>query len=347
MKIKFLLLFLFSLAINAYTQSEYPLVTIQDIQYIPDSLLGSDRPSPLNGDTVRVQGIVMVRPVIHPDTSRGVIISAGARWSVYIQDPNGGLFGGLNILQQDTSSAGVQNTFMDLIDTAQVVEFTGVIAEFSNNTTQMNILTNPPVPVQIISSESKRPDPIEITLEEFFTPEGSHSFKAEKYEGMYVIVRNVITSDRQSNGNYKINDGAGHSASIYNQSRYYKTGSSGIIPGYQPPLDGSFISYIRAIVTTRTDGYYLVPLYPGDVGPITSSPPIISNIRRNLSLVGPNEPVEISASVRDLDGSVTEAKLFYSVNGGAVDSIAMNRSIDDSLVYLATIPGVGDSALVD
>lgn len=347
MKVRILLLTLLVTAGFTLSQTQYPLVTIQDIQFVPDSLQGSDPPSPLNGDTVRVQGIVMVRPVIDPDTNRGVIISAGPRWSVYIQDPNGGLWGGLNILQQDTSSPGVQNTFMDLVDTAQVVEFTGVISEFLNNTTQINILTNPPVPVQIISSQSKRPDPREITLDEFFTSTGGHNYAAEKYEEMYVIVRNVITSDRNSNGNYKINDGFGHFAFIYNQSRYYKTGSAGIIPGYAPPLDGSVISYLRAVVTTRADGYYLVPMYPGDVGPITATPPVISSIRRNITLVGSNQPVEISANIRDLDGSVTEAKLFFNVNGSNVDSITMNRSLLDTLLYTATVPGVLDSALVD
>ncbi len=348
MKTKYLLLFILLLSGFNFAQSQYPLVTIRDIQFIPDSLLTSDRPSPLNGDTVRVRGLVLVRPVVHPDTNRSVIISAGARWSIYIQDPNETEWGGINILQQDTSSPGVQNTFMDLVDTAQVVEFTGVIAEFLNNTTQMNILTNPPVPVQIISTEPKRPDPIEITLDEFFTGNPPvHSFRAEKYEGMYVIVRNVITSDRQSNGNYKINDGFGHYAYIYNQSRYYKTGSAGLIPGYQPPLDGSVISYIRAVVTTRADGYYLVPMYPGDVGPLTASPPIISSIRRNSTLVLPNQSVEISANARDLDGSVAEVKLYYSVNDGSVDSVTMTRSATDTLLYSATIPGVAsDSALV-
>ena len=96
MKVKILLLIMLFGAGFILSQTQYPLVTIQDIQFIPDSLLISDPPSPLNGDTVRVQGIVLVRPVIDPDTNRGVIISAGARWAVYIQDPNGGLFGGLN-----------------------------------------------------------------------------------------------------------------------------------------------------------------------------------------------------------------------------------------------------------
>ena len=296
MKLKILLLFLAVTAGYTFSQ-QYPLVTIQDIQYVPDSLQTSDPPSPLTGDTVRVRGVVLVRPVIDPDTSRGVIISAGARWATYIQDENNGLWGGLNIIQDDTVGAS-QGTFFDLVDTAQVVEFTGRVVEY-NTTTEIILIHAPqPIPVQPISSVPKRPEPIELTLADLFTPSGGYNFNAEKYEGMYVIFRNIITSDRASNGNFKINDGQGHSAFIYNQSRYFKTGSVGIIPGYQPPLDGSFISYLRGIVTTRTSGYYIVPVYPGDVGPVTASPPVISSVRRNLISVGPNQPVEISASIR-------------------------------------------------
>ena len=160
---------------------------------------------------------------------------------------------------------------------------------------------------------------------------------------MYVIFRNIFTSNRVtgtggSSGNFNIDDGQGHIAYIYNQSRYFKSNTSGV-GGFQPPLDGSLISYLKGIVTTRIAGYYIVPMYPGDVGPVTSSPPIISSIRRNITLVGPNQPVEISASIKDLDGSVTEAKLFYSVNGGAVDSLTMTPALPDPLKYTATIPG--------
>jgi hypothetical protein len=28
------------------------------------------------------------------------------------------------------------------------------------------------------------------------------------------------------------------------------------------------LEYLTGIVTTRTDGYYIVPVYPGDVGPV-------------------------------------------------------------------------------
>jgi hypothetical protein len=321
----------------------YPLVTIQDIQTVPDSLIGTDPPSPLNGDTVRVQGLVLVRPVIDPDTNRRVILSAGARWVTYIQDPAGNLWGGLNILQEDTTITG-QGTFFDLVDTAQIVEFTGRITEF-NTTTEILLITTPqPIPVEIIGSQPERPAPIELELSDLFTPGGGYNYDAEKYEGMYVIFDSVITSDRESNGEFKINDQTGHSAFIYNQSRYFKSASSGGEIGWEAPLDGSHIRYVRGIVTTRTDGYYIVPVYPNDVGEILVQPPSISSIRRNTVEVGPNQPVEISAKIQDIDGTVDNAKVFYRVNGGVRDSVEMTSA--DS-IFSGTIPGIPDSAVVD
>ncbi len=338
MKLKYLLT-LMVLFCGISLAQQYPLVTIQDIQQVPDSLKGTDPASPLNGDTVRVQGMVMVRPVVDPVTDRGVVISAGARWVTYVQDPEGKVWGGMNILQEDTTKQG---TFFDLIDTAQVVEFTGVVTEYYT-TTEM-ILTSDPV--QIISSEAKRQDPIQIQLSDLFTSDGGYNFDAEKYENMYVSFENVISSDRAPGGSsvFKINDGNGHSAFIYSQSRYFKSGSAGI-NDYQPPQDGSFLSYVRGILTTRTDGYYLVPLYPEDVGPAVASPPVISSIRRDITEVTPTSPVTISAKVKDLDGSVNEVNLNYSVNGAAYQTLAMTSA--DS-IYSATVPAANlDSAIVD
>lgn len=339
----FAAMFIFSMNLLAQT---YPLVTLQDIQGVPDSLLGTDPPSPLNGDTVRVQGIALVSTVIDPDTNRGVIISAGARWAGYIQDPESDLWGGLNIVQNDTNGIA-QGTFFDLVDSADIVEFTGIVTEY-NTTTELILITAPqPIPVQIIENRPNRPAPIELEIADLFTSSNGYNFDAEKYEGMLVIFRNVITSDRASNGNFKINDFNGHSAFIYNQSRYFKTGTPGIIPGYQPPLDGSYLEYLIGIVTTRTDGYYIVPVYPGDVGPVLQSPPVVSSIRRNIVEVTSNQPVEVSAKIKDLDGTVTEARVYFSVNGAARDSVQMTFSTSDSL-YKGTIPGVAaDSALVD
>jgi hypothetical protein len=330
---------------------QYPLVTIQDIQFVPDSLAHTDPPSPLNGDTVRIHGLVMVQPVIHPDTNRGVIISAGARWSIYVQDPQGGLWGGMNVVQHDTVGPA-QNTFFDVVDTAQVWEFTGVVDEFFTST-QLNLVTNPPIPVTQIGGQlPKRPEPIELTIGDFYTPQGTYNFNAEKYEGMYVILRNVISSDRVTSGtgggNFRINDGQGKHAFVYNQSRYFKTGAINPNPNYQPPLDGSYLEFVRGVVTTRVDGYWIVPIYPGDIGPVLASPPIITTVRRNSALVAPNQAVEVSAKITDLDGTVANATLHYRVNEGSLNTINLVRSSSDTTLFSGTIPGVAmDSALVD
>jgi DNA/RNA endonuclease YhcR with UshA esterase domain len=343
MKIKILLLFFLALSGLSLAQKEYPLVTIQDIQRVPDSLAGTDPASLLNGDTVRVRGVVMVSPFINPDTARRNIIVAGSRWVTYVQDPNGELWGGINILQENVDGESM-NTFFDVVDTAQVVEFTGRVVEY-NTTTEILLIDKPPIAVQILDNLPKRPEPIQLQLSDLFTETGVYNFDAEKYEGMLVEFKNVITSDRNPTGStqFKINDGHGHFAFIYNQSRYFKTGTAGEV-GWTPPNDGSYLSYVRGIVTTRTDGYYIVPVYPGDVGAQLVAPPTISAIKRDASTVGYNQPVKVSAKITDFDGTVAKAYVHYRVNGGVRDSVEMTSA--DS-IFTGTIPGVADSATVD
>ncbi len=349
MKTRLLFLFVLFAMVTQFAQTEYPLVTLRDIQYLADSVIAKgDAPSPLNGDTVRVRGVIMVSPVVDPSSNRHIIISAGGRWVTYIQDPTDSAWCGLNVLQNDTSTAGVQNTFFDLVDTAQVVEFTGVVTEY-NTTTELMMLLNPVTPVNIVEQLPKRPDPIVLKLSDI-KENNKLKNEAEKYEGMYVEFRNVITSDRDAGtsatNTFVINDDQGNKIMIYGQSCYYKR-SSIKLRDYDPPINGSVLDYIRGIVTTRNDdyGYYLVPLYPNDMK-ISVYPPSIANIRRNVDVVGPDAPVNVSATIKDPDGWVKDAKVFYSLNGAAFDSIAMTKSADTTLL-VGTIPGVKDSALVE
>jgi hypothetical protein len=348
MRIKFIIGLFFVFASMAFAQ-EYPLVTIQDIQYLPDSVIAvGDAPSPLLGDTVRVRGVVMVAPVVDPIGDRRRIIAAGGRWAAYIQDQNGQVWGGLYPIQHDTTNAN-QQTFFYLADTAQVVEFTGVVNEFSGNTTQLDLLLNPVTPIQIIETLAKRPDPLELSITDFMN-NGQLIKQAEKYEGMYVVIRNSISSDRNtSSGTFKINDGQGNSMFMYDQSGYFTNRAHRLtgLTNYQAPQDGTPINFIRGAIHTRADGYYIVPLYPGDIY-ITATPPIISNIRRDIALVTPNQPIQISAKVMDLDGAVQSAAVKYRVNGGDRITLSMSRSLSDTTIYTATLPGVpNDSAIVD
>ena len=190
-------------------------------------------------------------------TDRRRIIAAGARWATYIQDMDGQVydnFDGMYMLQDDTTGEN-QNTFFDLVDTAQVVEFTGVISEYFT-TTEGFLLLNPVTPVVIVDQLPKRPDPIELSVSDFDNG-GTPNILSERYESEYVVVRNVITSDRSlSTGTFTINDGLGNKMFMYDQSGYFTLRSHRLtgVTEYEPPQDGSFISYIRGIINTRTDG---------------------------------------------------------------------------------------------
>lgn len=328
------------------------LVTIEEVQY-QDSvslLTNGDLPSPLNGQTVKLRGVVMVSPLVNPQTDRRPIVWAGARWVTYLQDHEGFVyprFDGINVVQQDTSGAN-QGTFFDLVDTAQVVEITLTVSEF-NNTTQGDVLLNPVTPVSIIQQLPKRPDPIELSITDFY--DDSVLVLSEKYEGEYVIIRNVITSDRNtSTGTFRINDGNGNYMYMYDQSGYFTLRSHRLsgLTTYQPPVDGTTLSYIRGVIQTRFTGtavgYHIIPLYPGDIQ-IGVTPPNISLVKRNLAHVSTNQSVNVSAQVTD-DGGVDSVKLYYRIDGGNYTSV--NMSLGSGNNYSGTIPGVNsDSALVD
>ena len=81
------LLFAFLMCSTLIFAQQYPLVTIQDIQFVADTT--TDPPSPLNGDTVEVRGAVLVSPVVDPGSDRRPIIWAGSRWVTYIEDKDG------------------------------------------------------------------------------------------------------------------------------------------------------------------------------------------------------------------------------------------------------------------
>ena len=84
---KKLLLITFSLLLSVNVFAQYPEVTIMDIQYQhPDSLLlNGDQPSPYNGDTVTVVGVVMVAPFRDANPDSGTTLIAGAP-AIILQD---------------------------------------------------------------------------------------------------------------------------------------------------------------------------------------------------------------------------------------------------------------------
>jgi len=165
-----------------------------------------------------------------------------------------------------------------------------------------------------------------------------------------VIVRNAISSDRDlSNGTFRLNDGQGNSILMYDQSGYHTLRSHRLtgITDYQPPVDGSNITFIRGFIQTHSDlGARIAPAYPGDIE-VGASAPTISNIIRDASEVFSDQAVGISSTIFDFDGSVVSAKVFYKVDNGSFIELLMMQDVSDTTKFTATIPGVtSDSALV-
>ncbi|MGE5500035.1 MAG: T9SS type A sorting domain-containing protein [Syntrophothermus sp.] len=352
MKLKMLLLAMLVISYTAFGQKVYPLKTIKELQFVSDSALIANpksQPAPysITKDTVRVRGVVMVAPVTQPggDTA---IIYAGQRYSIYIQDPAAKEWGGLVVLQNDRNKA----TMMDVIDTAQVVEFTGFMSEYQT-TSQFNLISGTnPILVNPVETLPKRPAALVMKISDFMN-NGVTNPLMEKYEGMYVEFRNVTVTDRNTaDGTFTIMDDAGNYVWMYDQSGYFSLRSTNKIAGstYQVPENGTKLEYIRGMIQdwwgTTKPGPHISPLYPGDMK-IASMPPTVSTIKRNTDLVLPNQSVEVTAKVTaQTGGTISEAKLYYRVNGGSYASAAMTVT-SDPVIYKATIPGVKDSALVD
>ncbi|MBF8249063.1 MAG: Peptidase S8/S53 subtilisin kexin sedolisin [Bacteroidetes bacterium] len=240
---------------TTYTIPQLNIVPIDSLRLM-DSLQSSARTAlddtdPIKrNDTVRVVGRVLVKPRILTYTL--------ARYNIFIQDTaTGQLWAGLNILTNDTSSAA-QSTLITALDSGDVIEIVGRALEFG---TQPNSLTEvyaystsapiwtSPVAVSIFSS-GPRPLPKEVTVDSFAVLTSPRPSRGEKYEGMYVVLRNVtVNSVDLATGRFTFIDAGGNQMTMYDGSGYYTlrghkiTGSK-----YSPPPVGTKLSYIRGII---------------------------------------------------------------------------------------------------
>ena len=350
MKIRLLVL-LFTLSAFSLFAQGYPEVSIVDLNIVPDSVLQNatqiaDLATTHSGDTVKVVGTVLFAPMVNWENDRRLTTSSAKYGNLvtFIQDTSGALWGGLTVIQSDTNF----QTGFDIIDTGDVVEITGVVSEGRyGNTTTLDVLVDPLTEINIVDSKGRRPEPIKVTFDDFF--EGTkEKYEAEKYEGMYVEFNNVTTTDRNPGGstNFRFTDGSGNKISMYDQSGYNTERTHKLVglTNYSSPADGTLLQYIRGIIHTRNDGWYIVPLYPNDMKVGTIAPAVISLLQNTKPKVAPNEAANVKFRIVDNDGSVTEAKLFYQVDNGSFNEIDMTM---EDTAYVATIPGItSDSAMI-
>lgn len=353
MKLRLLLLTLIGFTFSAFAQ-EYPLVTIQDIQYIhPDSLAQApyDYPSELNGDTVRVQGIVTYGPFyddqvreVHTFGGTGDGDVTGFTWgaiSVIIQDTSNPAWGGM--LVRFTGDAGAAAAFESIFQ-GDYIEVTGEVSEYFT-TTQLNIWSFSANNILAFSGDVDMPEYAEITLDSLAVTGGTDPvYAGEKWEFVRVQVNNVTATDAVSlgDGSFGIYDANGTQVYTGNKGARYRAQI------YDVPDPGTQLTYIRGFIETRNnlgDGWHILnPVYEDDIELGTVVPPSIADVRRDIDVVGLNTAVEISAVIKDKDGDIEEASVYYSTNGTNYTQVDMSPVNDTTLA--ATIPGQSDSTLV-
>ena len=347
MKLRLLLIFLvigFSIGI---AQKEYPLVSIHDIQYIDSVGTKGWSKSKLEKDTVRVRGVVMIRTLVDPDTNRNPIMSYSGAWSTYIQDTSAQArqdgWGGMNIYQSDSTKQG---TNLDLADTADYVEITGIVTTYGQ-TTEFAPLVSPVTSINFISKLSKRPDPIQLSVTDFMN--NIQPVKdAFKYSGMYVEVHNLTSGNRNTTtGEFYAYDSNGNYLDIYPTSRYYRLNYKLPFSKYQVPADGTYISSIRGIVSVYNNVFEILPIYPEDIV-IETVPPTFSDISRSPLKAGTNQPDTVSIKVEGHTGHVTNVQVHYRIGNADRVISDMTQTLNDPTIYYAVIPGISkDSTVVD
>jgi len=320
-------LFIFMVVVgNVNAQAPIDTVTIKQINYVPDP--ATDDLSPLMGDTVVVKGLVMTGP-------RDLWV--GARWAVYIVDPDSfpKPWSGFFIIQHDTFQV---NTNLQFLEPGMIAYFTGVVDEYFGFS-QLNIYgfsykPDPVTPITIVSAENPLPDPVVLTAKDL-----ESKADAEQWESMWVKLQNVTVVNNNLDGFWASVTDASKGTTFLGE--YFDWFYSKLRDGsYTWPAPGTRLDVV-GFVRDEPSGFTVNPRKDTDLT-ILSNPPVITDVKRNPGAPTSSDAVTVSATITD-NGTVQEAKLHYSVNNGAFQEVPMTANVD---TFSADIPAQADGAFV-
>ena len=316
-----LLILLLMVSAWAFNPAPYDTVTIYELQYVADP--ATDDFSPRVGDTVVVKGQVMTYP-------RDLWV--GARWAVYIVDPDSfpNPWSGFFVIQHDTF---VTETAFQFVEPGWICYFTGVVAEY-NGFSQIALLTNPPVPIEVVSTDNPFPNPVVLTAADL---EGKAA--AEKWESMWVRVENASVVNNNVPGNWaSITDASG---GLTYMGEYFNWFRDRLLAGtYMWPVAGTRLN-VNGFVRDEPAGFSVNPRTDADLE-ILSNPPVITDVTRMPAAPTSQDAVTVTAVITD-NGTVDQAQLWYSVNWGNFQSVNMTANVD---TFSADIPAQADGAFV-
>lgn len=342
--------------------------TLQEIQTVSNDTLvfGRDK-SPYNGDSVEIIARVAAPPRVSPaNGDNRTLLRGTSSWTCYAQDTASGLWGGIVIRQ---GSRGDQ-TGLDLLDTGAIIKVRGVVQEFgstqssnfANTLTQLALDTADGYTISILGNAGKRPTPKSVTVSQFANgdyPNGGsiNYLDGEKYEGMYVEIRNVTVAAGVGNRQpWSVVDENGNKLYFRDFSNYFSTSPSGdTLRQWTHPSIGTFVNYIRGvIITANNEGvfgtqlpYAIIPIYPNDLS-LGNPPPQLSAPLRSPGVPTPSDSVQVSVTATDPGVSpltLTNVRVLWRFNGGSYSE--KNMSLVSGNIFSAKMPPAPLGTLVE
>lgn len=216
-------------------------------------------------------------------------------------------------------------TFAVTVGRGDSVRISGTVLEYFGRT-EVEFFGN--ADVQILSSGNPLPSPSTISASTLT----SGNILAEVFEGVYVRIPNVVVTNPSTGfGQWEIGDATG-TCLVGDDAYYY----------YHPPVP-AFGDSLVAVQGIADYSYGERKIEPRDDGDVIG-PPIIATLRYAPICPLAQSAVTISATITD-NGSLTRAKLFFAVDGGAQDSVDLANSSGDT--WEATIGPFPNGATVD
>lgn len=334
-----------AMAIPAAAQP--PNVKIRDIQFVhPDSLKkpGDRDNSPLLGKTVTITCVVLTGPRS---------LWTGARWSFLVADTSYGEWNFLQVVQNDTLSAGALATNISALQVGDVVRITGLVNEFpaniSHSQTQIEPITAPtPVPVEFLGIFNfKLPKPLKITGADIATID-----LAEKYESAYVTIDNATMLNNNSgngNGQALMRDATGQILidDWFNPVHFLidqnAGGSAANIPRVYPANGARFnvTGWLRDLSGPQQ---LALGVESKNSFQLLSNPAAITNISRTLAVPTAAQGVPVRAKMVD-NGKVDTAKVFYSIDNAKTWKTVM-MTADTGNFFQGVIPPQANGTFV-
>ncbi|KAA0210853.1 MAG: T9SS type A sorting domain-containing protein [Ignavibacteriaceae bacterium] len=340
-------------------------VTIQQIQFKSnDSLAAGKDKSDMMNDSVEIVGRVVAPPRVSPlNGDLRTLLRGQNSYTTYIQDTNNQVWGGI-IVRQGTRNP---QTGIDFLDTGQVVRLRGVVQEYGGTNfpysgagfvTQIAHDTASGYTVTPIGTPTKRPDPILVNVSDFgigdYPNGGSVNYiDGEKYEGMYVEIRNVTVAPGIGNRQpWSVVDANGNKLYFRDYSNFFTTDPNQTLDtSYNHPSYGTQVNYIRGvIIQANNEGafgsqlpYAIVPIYPSDLS-LGATPPFLSNPLRIPGVPTPSDQVIVSTTVNPGTSPIASVQLLYRSDGSSYNSVSMTPTGN---IYSGTIPAFPLGTLVE